>query len=939
MTRSDSENRNPSSSKHSNKRARSGEEETAEAGPSKRPTKKGDEKRDKKGDEKRDKKHKEKRDKKSDEKRDKKGDEKRKEKRGKKSDKSKNSPHQQDDDDVDKEKTEPSGSLDAVPHVPSPPNSLPNLRADASRSVSPSVASKAQPGTPSSQIGGLPPTVQVSPRSRVHGKSLCLGESSWLSLATRNAQIVDKSLAIKRVISSGDKVKVGLAPRRSGKSTFLRMLAAFLSTESAVSVERRMELFSNYDIYTKEEDFFNAHFAKYAVLYLSFKSDTPKSDTAAAACLRGAILEAVRPHIRPLCRRLSALEKDEEEGKGGTYESYVLKSTLKRVKQVHSVLEEGRHYEEDDITSLIPLVAKALSLSPGMQKPVVLIDEYDTPLVYALCDPIVDSDSRLKIHQLYTSFYSAIFKDNDYLEFGIMAGVFNVPLKAGGSGLNNVEAFLAHTGAPRPLLDEHDSSQPAPRPIASTGINPFDTAFSLTVNDVWGLVNSHIDQYAHKALPETTTSELTELKREMMAHCIRSYDGYMYGEQPVVFNTYCVLKFFKTLGEHIHVPMVRPSAHYYWSQTGTMTMIRSLSADNADIFRAYVDRLSREYVQRHSFLYGGKSATGVLAAKLAELNIDGQTSSLAQYEDEPLPFKPDCSLIDLADNCYDEGRSSLADWGSSDLSVDVVFRYLYQAGYLMPRENGALGIPNEDVFHAFQTEAESIFSASGIAGTILDPTFRAIGIGTGDFVLLANYISSSLVTSVRVSEASLREDYYHGLLQALLAPLRFYGFGQRVQSLSEGGFSDLELVPPRNGGHLPGATQVEKSARPYVIYELKRLDDKSKMTHAAAMTKANRKKVLAKAEKLCKDAMAQIDERYERSVYAHANGSSALYFVGLTFWRQRFLMHVSRHIPGSNGADISIWTKQAYEESEFKNMNTNSVRISIKGGNLIANNI
>ncbi|KAJ2086454.1 hypothetical protein GGI16_006606, partial [Coemansia sp. S142-1] len=263
MTRSDSENRQPSSPKHSNKRSRSEEEETAEASPSKRPIKKGDEKRDEKRDKKGDEKRKEKRGKKSDKKHN--------EKRDKKSDKSKKSPHQQDDDNVDKENTEPSGSLDAVPHVPSPPNPLPNLRADASRSVSPPIASKAQPGTPPSQIGGLPPTVQVSPHSRVHGKSIYLGESSWLSLATRNAQIVDKSLAIKRVIDFGAKVKVGLAPRRSGKSTFLRMLAAFLSTESAVSVERRMELFSNYDIYTKEEDFFTAHFAKYTVLFLSFK--------------------------------------------------------------------------------------------------------------------------------------------------------------------------------------------------------------------------------------------------------------------------------------------------------------------------------------------------------------------------------------------------------------------------------------------------------------------------------------------------------------------------------------------------------------------------------------------------------------------------------------------------------------------------------------------
>ncbi|KAJ2057175.1 hypothetical protein GGI17_005781, partial [Coemansia sp. S146] len=441
-----------------------------------------------------------------------------------------------------------------------------------------------QPSTPPPHLAGLPPTVQVSPRSRVHGERLCLGEDDWLSLATRDARIVDKSLAIKRVMDFGAKVKVGLAPRRSGKSTFLSMMAAFLSTHSTVSMEERKALFAKFDLYTKQEGFFNEHFAKYPVLFLSFKSDTPTSNTAAAACLRKAILKAVQPYVGLLHRRLIMLEKDEEDGKEGTPESDVWILALKRFKRVHLVLEEGKHYEEDEITDLIPLIIEALSLCPGMRKPVVLIDEYDKPLVHALCEPDVDQDSCLKIHRLYTSFYSAIFKSNAYLEFGIMAGVFNIPLKAGGSGFNNVEAFLAHTGAPRPTLDKHDSSQPEPCPNVSTGDNPFDEAFNLTVNDVWGLVNAHVDRYAHKALSEAPAAKLAELKRTMMAHCIQSYDGYTYGNQLAVFNTYCVMKFFQALGERVQVPRDKPSAHYYWSQTGSMVMIRSLRADDAKAF-------------------------------------------------------------------------------------------------------------------------------------------------------------------------------------------------------------------------------------------------------------------------------------------------------------------------------------------------------------------
>ncbi|KAJ2699895.1 hypothetical protein H4218_002368 [Coemansia sp. IMI 209128] len=579
---------------------------------------------------------------------------------------------------------------------------------------------------------------------------------------------------------------------------------------------------------------------------------------------------------------------------------------------------------------------KALSLCLGMEKPVVLIDEYDKPLVHALCDDSIDQNTRKDIHGLYTSFYSEIFKSNDHLEFGIMLGVFSVPLKPGGSGLNNIETFLAHTGISRPSLVETTGSRPWPHINTNTNGNPFEEALNLTVNDVWGLVNDHIDRLEPTTLPDASTAELAGLKQTMLAHCLKSYDGYTYGRRQTVFNTYCVLKFFKALGKCIVVPEDNPSAHYYWSQTGSITMIRSLRADNAQEFLTYADRLSREYVQRHSYLYGSKSATGILAEKLKELDIGDQPEDVAQSMDASLPFSTDRCLFALASICYDEGRSSLTDWGSSGLSVGAIFRQLYQAGYLTPRENGAIGIPNEDVFHAFQHEAESIFSASGIAGGILDPTLHAIGIGAGDFVRFASYVNSSLATSLRVSKASMREDYYHGWLQALLAPLRYHGFGQRAQVSAEGGYSDLELIPlGRNT--LFGAAQANELDRPYVIFELKRLACEKSL--GTAMTETNRKKVLGQAKRLCKTAMTQINERYKHSRLTHANGSSALYLVGLIFWRQRFLMRVSRLVPRVGGIGLSAWKKQLYEATETAELTTSSVRMSIKDGDLVANTI
>ncbi|KAJ2435400.1 hypothetical protein GGF42_009059, partial [Coemansia sp. RSA 2424] len=57
----------------------------------------------------------------------------------------------------------------------------------------------------------------------------------------------------------------------------------------------------------------------------------------------------------------------------------------------------------------------------------------------------------------------------------------------------------------------------------------------------------------------------------------------------------------------------------------------------AEQFQTYVDCLSREYIQRHSYLYGSKSATGALAARIEELDVDSRFSSATQREGMLVP--------------------------------------------------------------------------------------------------------------------------------------------------------------------------------------------------------------------------------------------------------------------------------------------------------------
>ena len=89
----------------------------------------------------------------------------------------------------------------------------------------------------------------------------------------------------------------------------------------------------------------------------------------------------------------------------------------------------------DDLTTTLKFLTKIL-YEKYNKKVVVLIDEYDSPLVSAYINGYYN-----KAKDFFKTFYSTVLKDNSYLQMGILTGIIRV-IKAGiFSDLNNLSTY------------------------------------------------------------------------------------------------------------------------------------------------------------------------------------------------------------------------------------------------------------------------------------------------------------------------------------------------------------------------------------------------------------------------------------------------------------------------------------------------------------------
>jgi hypothetical protein len=207
-------------------------------------------------------------------------------------------------------------------------------------------------------------------------KKLPIGIQSIKKILSNNEYIyIDKTGFVKKLIDEGAPHYFLSRPRRFGKSLFLNTLEEIFKGNK--------ELFKKCKIY--ESDY---NWQKHPVLYFNFaqiESGTPKQ-----------------------------LEND-------------LKETLQELASAHEISITGPSIKPQ-LRKLIPKLAKD-------GRVVVLVDEYDHPIINHLSDPQVAEKNR----DILKSFFETLKNLDKYLKFTFITGVSKFSQVSLFSGYNNLK--------------------------------------------------------------------------------------------------------------------------------------------------------------------------------------------------------------------------------------------------------------------------------------------------------------------------------------------------------------------------------------------------------------------------------------------------------------------------------------------------------------------
>ena len=235
-------------------------------------------------------------------------------------------------------------------------------------------------------------------------KRIPIGLSDFKELIEEDFYYFDKTKFIDEVIKDGAKVKLFTRPRRFGKTLNMSMLKYFFDIKG---VEENRKIFK--DLYIEKTESFKEQ-GQYPVIFLSLKDLKARTWE-----------EMERKIIITLSDFFSEYEYLLNELTGINFEN------LKKI-----IYKEANIY---DLTTALKFLTKIL-YEKYNKKVVVLVDEYDSPLVSAYINGYYESAK-----DFFQTFYSSVLKDNNYLQMGVLTGIIRV-IKAGiFSDLNNLRTY------------------------------------------------------------------------------------------------------------------------------------------------------------------------------------------------------------------------------------------------------------------------------------------------------------------------------------------------------------------------------------------------------------------------------------------------------------------------------------------------------------------
>ena len=232
-------------------------------------------------------------------------------------------------------------------------------------------------------------------------KPLSIGIDDFKTIIEEDYYYADKTEMIEKLLDDGAGVTLFTRPRRFGKTLNMSMLNYFFNLKKK---EENRKLFEN--LYISKSKYMNQQ-GEYPVIYLSFKD-----------------IKALNwKKCYFMTRRLITYLYNE-------FEFLREKLNKKDLSDFDKVwLDEKDADWENSLKNLLRYLYEYYN-----KKVVVLIDEYDTPIVSGY-----NNGYKKEVLDLYRSLYSTVLKSNVHLQFSVMTGILRIAKEGIFSGLNNLK--------------------------------------------------------------------------------------------------------------------------------------------------------------------------------------------------------------------------------------------------------------------------------------------------------------------------------------------------------------------------------------------------------------------------------------------------------------------------------------------------------------------
>ena len=327
-------------------------------------------------------------------------------------------------------------------------------------------------------------------------KRIAIGHHDFERIIEEDIYYVDKSFFIQNLIENKSGVFLFPRPRRFGKTLNMMLLRRYFE----ISETSKAPLFDGLKI--KEWEQFEYHLGRYPVIWLSMKDVKDTSWEVSK--------EKINSLIQSEYLRHEYLRNSE-------------KLTIEMRDFYASIvgLKSSESQQKDSILRL----CEFLYLHHGV-KPILLIDEYDTPINNSyICNFYEECIGFMRL------LYSNCLKDNNYVERAVLTGIYRVAKESIFSGLNNLKVST--------LIDDE-----------------FADCFGFTPEEV------------HQLLIDTNA-----LDREEDVQ--RWYNGYIFGKEQVIYNPWSILSFLENTQREL-----KP----YWVNTSSNDIIKQLIMEgDADV--------------------------------------------------------------------------------------------------------------------------------------------------------------------------------------------------------------------------------------------------------------------------------------------------------------------------------------------------------------------